>query len=81
MRVNREFTNVNDKKGDSLEMIKSISDIGEMLGIPVVAKDINTENELLKLKSSGGINISGSYSSPLLSVEELKDSLKSTIAL
>jgi diguanylate cyclase (GGDEF)-like protein len=81
MRVNREYTNLNDLKVNSLEMIKPISDIGEMLGIPVVAKDINTENELLKLKNRGDINISGFYSSPALSVEQLKISLKSKVAL
>jgi diguanylate cyclase (GGDEF)-like protein len=72
MRVDRQFTHAIDKNSESLEAIKAISDIGEMLCIPVVAQDVKSESELLKLKKDGCDNIEGFFSSPLLNVQQLR---------
>lgn len=72
MRVHREFTHSDEKNTKSLEAIKAISDIGEMLGIPVVAQDVKTEDELSQLKENGCQNIKGFFSSPLLNAEQLR---------
>ena len=77
MRVHRRFTHADDKNSESLEAIKAISDIGEMLGIPVVAQDVKNVDELSILKENGCQNIEGFFSSPLLNVGQLRSLLTS----
>lgn len=73
MRVHREFIYASDKSSGSLEMIRTIANIGEMLGIPVVAQDVTTADELSNLKADGCPNIEGFFSSPLLNVKQLRN--------
>ena len=81
MWVHRKFIYASDKSSDSLEMIRTIANIGEMLGIPVVAQDVKTADELSKLKDDGCPNIEGFSPSPLLNVKQLRNFFTSHIKL
>ena len=68
MRVHQDFAGHDDIIKD--KTIKSIMDIGQMLGIPVVAQGINNKADFWQLKKHGFPDLQGFFTNTPLSVEE-----------